>query len=96
MHIGLNKATGIIHTMTTTPANVHEITQVENLRRPTDWEVIGDSGYLGMGKRESADPEKVTYSAAKRYRQRKKLSERAFADEKRLSSIRCKVEHAFH
>jgi IS5 family transposase len=96
MHIGMDKVTGIIHTVTTTPANVHDITQVDNLRRPTDWEVIGDSGYLGMEKRESADPEKVTYSAAKRYSQRKKLSERAVADEKRLSSIRCKVEHGFH
>lgn len=96
MHIGVDKATGIIHTVATTPANVHDITQVDNLRRPTDWEVIGDSGYLGMEKRESADPEKVTYSAAKRYSQRKKLSEGAVADEKRLSSIRCKVEHAFH
>lgn len=46
--------------------------------------------------RQSADPEKVTYSAAKRYSQRKKLSEGAVADEKRLSSIRCKLEHAFH
>lgn len=96
MHIGVDRATSIIHTVTTTPANVHDITQVDNLRRPTGWEVIGDSGYLGMEKRESADPEKVTYSAAKRCSQRKKLSERAVADEKRLSSIRCKVEHAFH
>ena len=51
MHIGVDKATGVIHTVTTTPANVHDITQVDNLRRPTDWEVIGDSGYLGMEKR---------------------------------------------
>lgn len=50
MHIGVDKATGIIHTVATTPANVHDITQVDNLRRPTDWEVIGDSGYLGMEK----------------------------------------------
>lgn len=49
-----------------------------------------------MEKRESADPERVTYTAAKRYSQRKKLSAGRVVQEKVLSSIRCKVEHAFH
>ena len=43
-----------------------------------------------MEKRDSADPERVTYTAAKRYSQRKKLSAERIADEKLLSSIRCK------
>lgn len=94
MHIGVDKATGIIPTVTTTPANVPDVTKVDELGRPDDREVIGDSGYLGMEKRESADPERVTYTAAKRYSQRKKLSEKRVADEMVLSSIRCRVEHA--
>ena len=49
-----------------------------------------------MEKRESADPEHVTYTAAKRYSRRKKLSAERVAEEKVLSSIRCRVEHAFH
>ena len=96
MHIEVDKATGIIHTVTTILANVHDVTKVDELRRPDDWEVIGDSGYLGMEKRESADPERLTYTAAKRYSQRKKLSQKRIADEKLLSPIRCKVGHAFH
>ena len=96
MHIGVDKATGIIHTVITTPANVHDVTKADELRRPDDWNVIGNSGYLGMEKRDSADSERVTYTAAKRYSPRKKLSEERIADEKVLSSIRCKVEHAFH
>ncbi len=96
MHIGVDKATGIIHTVITTPANVQDVTKADELRRPDDWDVLVDSGYLGMEKRESADPERVTYTAAKRYGQRKKLSAERVADEKVLSSIRCKVEHAFH
>lgn len=96
MHIGVDKASGIIHTMVTNLANVQDVTKVDELRRPDDWEVIRDSGYLGMEKRESADPEHVTYTAEKRYSQRKKLSGERIAEEKVLSSIRCKVEHAFH
>ena len=91
-----DKDISIIHTVVTTPANVHEVTKADGLRRPDDWEVIGDSGYLGMEKRDSADPERVTYTAAKRYSQRKMLSAERIADEKLLSSIRCKVEHTLH
>ena len=71
------------------------MTKADELRRPDDWEVIGDSGYLGMEKRESADPERVTYTVAKRYGRREKLSAERVADEKVVSSIRGKVEHAF-
>ena len=70
MHIGVDKATGIIHTVITTPANVHDVTKADELRRPDDWNVIGNSGYLGMEKRESADLELVTYTAAKPVRER--------------------------
>lgn len=72
------------------------MTKDDELRRPEDWKVVDNSGYIGMEKRESADPERLTYTAAKRYSQRKKLSEKRIADEKVLSSIRCKVEYAFH
>ena len=91
-----DKDISIIHAVVTTPANVHDVTKIDELRRPDDWEVFSEAGYLGMGKRESADPERVSYTAAKRYSQRKKLSEEKIAEEKVLSSIRCKVEHAFH
>ena len=33
MHIGVDKATGIIHTVITTPANVHDATKADELRR---------------------------------------------------------------
>ena len=91
-----DKDISIIHTVVTTPANVHDVTKIDELRRPDDWEVFSKAGYLGMGKRESADPERVSYTAAKRYSQRKKLSEEKIAEEKVLSSIRCKVEHTLH
>ena len=96
MHVGVDKHSGIAHTMTTTGANVHDIVEVDKLRQEDDREVMGDAGYIGMEKRESADPEHVTYTAAKRYGQRKKMSERQKQDEHTTSSIRCKVEHVFY
>ncbi len=49
-----------------------------------------------MEKRESSDSERVNYTTAKRYSQRKKFLGEGIADEEVLSSIRVKVEHAFH
>ena len=34
MHIGVDKATGIIHTVVTTPANVHDVTKRTNYAAP--------------------------------------------------------------
>lgn len=36
LHIGVDKVSGVIHSVTTTAANVHDITQVDKLRRPAD------------------------------------------------------------
>ncbi len=55
LHIGVDKVTGIIHTAAATPADVHDVTKVDELRRSDEREVIGDSGYLGMEKRKSAE-----------------------------------------
>lgn len=66
-HIGVDRAVGIIHAVATTPANVYEVTQIEELRSPDNSEVIGDSGHLGIENRESAVLERVTYTAANGY-----------------------------
>ena len=55
-HIGVDRTVGAIHTVVTIPANVHEVTQIEELRNPDNSEVIGDSGHLGIENRESTVP----------------------------------------
>lgn len=96
IHIGVDKISGLVHTRTTTPANIPDIVETDKLRRASDNEIIGDSGYLGMEKRDSADPKHITYSAAKRYDQRKKLSPGGQKQEQSLTSVRSKVEHVFY
>ena len=49
MHIGVDKATGIIHTVVTSPANVHDVT-IDELRRP-------DSFNISAWKSAGADPQ---------------------------------------
>ena len=64
-HIGVDRTVGTIHTVVTIPANVHEVTQIEELRSPDGREVIGDSGHLGIENRESTV--RVAYTSANGY-----------------------------
>ena len=50
-HIGVDAGTGYVHTVTATPANVHDITETAKLIREDDEVVYGDSGYVGIQKR---------------------------------------------
>ena len=47
-HIGMDAGSGLIHTLTVTATNEHDITQTCALLRE---EVYGDAGYLGVQKR---------------------------------------------
>jgi IS5 family transposase len=49
-HIGAG--TGYVHTVTVTAANGHDITEASKLLREDDEVVYGDSGYLGIEKRD--------------------------------------------
>ena len=51
-HIGADAGTGYVHTITATPANVHDITETHNLIREEDEVVYGDCGYIGIEKRD--------------------------------------------
>ena len=51
-HIGVDAESGVVHSMTTTPANHHDITQADQLLHGEEKDVFGDSGYRGIEKRE--------------------------------------------
>lgn len=50
--------TGYVHTVTAMSANVHDITEAHNLLRKDDEVVYGDSGYIGIEKREEIKNDK--------------------------------------
>ena len=51
-HIGVDCETGIVHSMTATAANVHDVTEGHNLLHGGETVVWGDAGYQGVHKRE--------------------------------------------
>ena len=52
-HIGVDSGSGLVHTITATAANAHDITEAHKLLREDDHVVYGDSGwYIGIEKRD--------------------------------------------
>lgn len=97
LHIGVDAESGLVHSMATTPANVHDVTQAHRLLHGQERAVWGDSGYTGVHKREENREFDVGWYVAMKAGARRKLesgSAQAIA-EKVKSSIRAKVEHPF-
>jgi IS5 family transposase len=53
-HIGVDAESGLVHTLVTTAANVHDLTQAQDLLHGEETDVFADSGYRGLEKREDA------------------------------------------
>ena len=103
-HIGVDRDSGIVHTVKTTAANVHDVTMTSELLHGEEETVNGDSGYVGAEKREDAvvrnkAGKKIQYRINRRPSQIRKLSRssqyKAKKREHAKSSVRAKVEHVF-
>ncbi len=102
-HIGVDAGSGLVHTMTVTAANEHDITETAKLLREDDRVVYGDSGYLGVQKRPEITSNEhfsqIDFRMNRRPGSLPRVSDNAIDweryIEKRKSSVRCKVEHAF-
>lgn len=102
-NIGVDAGSGLVHSITATPANVHDITEAHKLIRKDDEVVYGDSGYIGISKREEIKNDEhlanIEYRINRRPKSLPKVSDNAIDWERyidyRKSAVRCKVEHAF-
>ena len=97
VHIGVDSQTGVVHSMTTTSANVHDLTELPRLLHGGESQVWGDAGYQGVDKRPGNRGLDVEWQVAMRPGQRRKLEPESpeAVSEKRKASVRAKVEHPF-
>ena len=98
-HIGVDEDSGIIHSVTATAANVHDITEAHKLLRETDKIARGDAGFVGLEKREEIQ-EKFPDLICIINQRPGKVRSLALDDPERLyetgkASIRAKVERPF-
>lgn len=99
-HIGVDVASGVVHTLTGTAANEADINQMAALLHGQEAAVFADAGYTGAGKRpELADRDVSWNIAIKRSIIKalpKALRDLAEPIERALAQVRAWVEHPFH
>ncbi|MES6767187.1 IS5 family transposase, partial [Cutibacterium acnes] len=99
-HIGVDDASGLVHHVECTAANVADVTQVHKLLHGREDTVCGDSGYTGAEKREELQDVDAGFLIAEKpskLRAMKNERERRYAErwERYKASLRAKVEHPF-
>ena len=100
-HIGEDADTGIVHSMSTTAANAHDVTEAHNLVHGGETVVWGDAGYQGVHQREENLGLELEWRVAMRPGRRRKLepgSEEALTEKAaavRAGVVRAGVEHPF-
>ena len=100
-HIGVDAATGLVHSLVTTAANVHDVTQAHALLHGEESTVFADAGYVGAQKREENQDTPVEWQIAMRPGKRKALPdtpEGKLLDQLEFlkAKVRAKVEHPLH
>ena len=97
IHIGVDDELGIVHSVTATAANVHDLTEADNLLHGEEERVCGDAGYRGIEKREEHQTREVDWRISMRPGLRRLLAKDSVEElnEKAKASVRAKVEHSF-
>jgi len=70
-HIGADAGTGMVHSVSCTSANVHDIQEAHKLVRKEDEFANGDAGYVGIEKREEIIKDEALRKIQWRINQRK-------------------------
>lgn len=102
-HIGVDAESGLVHTVTTSAANAHDVTQAHALLHGQEEVVFADSGYRGVEKRQEIQDKHagVDWQIAMMPGKRKALDKTRISNaltdqlEKLKAGIRAKVEHPF-
>jgi IS5 family transposase len=99
-HIGVDVASGVVHTVTGTAANEADINQMAAVLHGREEAVFADAGYSGAYKRPEHEDRDVSWNIAIKRSIIKALPERlrelAEPVERALSQVRAWVEHPFH
>lgn len=99
-HIGVDSASGLVHTVVTTAANVSDVSQAHALLHGEETTGHGDAGYTGVAKRPEAAGSTVQWHVAEKRSVLQALADGEYKEacqelESLMASMRAKVEHPF-
>lgn len=95
MHIGVDSKSGLAHSATITPANVHDSQELPNLLHGNETRLYGDSAYANQKEAlKQAAPKARDFTNKRAYRNTP-LTDADKETNRRKSQVRAKVEHPF-
>lgn len=94
-HVGTDKR-GIVHSLSTTPANVADISELPKLLHGEERELFGDQAYWSEVHRQCAKEGGIRYRVNRRGTPSRPLTEYQRRINRIRSSARARGEHAFH
>ena len=99
-HIGVDVESGLVHTVTTTPANVSDVVETSKLLHGDETSAHADAGYTGANKREELKDCKAEWHIAAKRGTIKAMPEDELKEatktlETSKAAIRARVEHPF-
>lgn len=95
VHVGADVHTGVAHTVSVTPAHASDISQLPNLLREDDRLILGDAGYVNDTYKRAARQAGVVWGVALKARPKRRLGSAQKRRNRKLSSLRSRVEHLF-
>ncbi len=95
VHIGADSKSGLVHSASATPANVHDSRELPRLLHGNETRLYGDSAYTGQKEALKQVAPKAKDFTNKRARRNLPLSDADKETNRRKSQVRAKVEHPF-
>jgi IS5 family transposase len=94
-HIGVDANSGLVHTMESTKAKVHDKKMMDKLFHGKEKAKLGDKAYYDERRKKEARNNEIFWGILDKGKRGKKLSSSQKKKNKKLSSLRAKVEHPF-
>lgn len=95
VHIGVDSKSGLAHSASVTPANVHDSRELPNLLHGHETRLYGDSAYIGQKDVLKEIAPKAKDFTNKRASRNRPLTDADKETNRRKSQVRAKVEHPF-
>lgn len=94
-HIGVDTGSGIIHSLNTTTASVHDRETFKDFLHGDEEAIFGDKGYYHEDDKRKARKKGIYFGVLDKAKRGTTLSSTQKKNNKKKSSVRSKVEHPF-
>ncbi len=94
-HIGVDANSGLVHTVKTTTAKVHDARMSDDLIRKDDRAVFGDKGYVSDKRKRAARADGILWAVKDKRKRGRVLSSSQKKRNRKHGAVRAKVEHVF-